>query len=419
MLDVIVVGAGAAGLTAARELVLAGQSVAVLEGRRRLGGRIWTTGVGSARIDLGASWIHGHVGSPITAYAGTFGLPWRLDESWETGSRAFIANRGWVDPDMADAAVAAQWAFDESGVPDVLDANSSQNHAVDWFLDQEGLEGEARLLADFRLRHVHADLYTAGPSERISIGGSALYEEYPGGNALIEGGYMDLIENLAAGIDVFTDNEVTHIDHRGPVTIRTNQAVFEARRAIVTLPLGVLQSDAVGFDPPLRSRGEIDRLDMGHLEKIALVFNERWWPTDHKRFMYVSDSFRTPQWIDLTETTGAPTLLAFYNSQTSQGWSDLSSDQRCEEALTIVREMFGSSPDPTATAMTDWSRDRFSRGSYSYIPIGSSGEDMDELAKPQSDHLLLAGEHTVKNHFGTVHAAIESGQRAARLILQT
>ncbi|NND13935.1 MAG: FAD-dependent oxidoreductase, partial [Acidimicrobiia bacterium] len=394
-----------------------GRSVAVLEARRRIGGRIWTTGVGDARLDLGASWIHGHVGNPITAYADIFGLAWRLDESWETGSRAFIENQGWANPDLADAAVASQWAFDKSRASEVLDPNRSQNDAVDWFLDEEGLEGQARLLADFRLRHVHADLYTAGPAGRISIGGSALYEEYPGGNALIEGGYMDLIEHLASGIDLFTDHEVTHIDHRGPVTISTNQGVFEARHAIVTLPLGVLQSDAVAFDPPLRGRGEIDRLDMGHLEKLALVFNERWWPTDHKRFMYVSDSFRTPQWIDLTETTGAPTLLAFYNSETSRGWSGLSSDQRCEEALTIIRDMFGPSPDPKATAATDWSRDRFSRGSYSYIPIGSTGEDMDRLAEPQSDHLMLAGEHTVKNHFGTVHAAIESGQRAASLVL--
>ncbi|NNL27530.1 MAG: FAD-dependent oxidoreductase, partial [Acidimicrobiia bacterium] len=177
VLDVVVVGAGAAGLTAARELVKAGRSVAVLEARRRIGGRIWTTGVGDARLDLGASWIHGHVGNPITAYADIFGLAWRLDESWETGSRAFIENQGWANPDLADAAVASQWAFDKSRASEVLDPNRSQNDAVDWFLDEEGLEGQARLLADFRLRHVHADLYTAGPAGRISIGGSALYEE--------------------------------------------------------------------------------------------------------------------------------------------------------------------------------------------------------------------------------------------------
>ena len=124
-----------------------------------------------------------------------------------------------------------------------------------------------------------------------------------------------------------------------------------------------------------------------------------------------------PDWIDFSRHAGSPTLVGFYNPTINPGIAALPAAQRLEPALDVLRKMFGSVPDPNQALITDWTGDPWAFGSYSYLPIGSTADDMRRLAEPASAGLVLAGEATIPEHHGTVHAAFGSGLSAATQVL--
>jgi monoamine oxidase len=118
-------------------------------------------------------------------------------------------------------------------------------------------------------------------------------------------------------------------------------------------------------------------------------------------------------WFDFSRHVGAPSLVTLYNPQSTPRVAAMGSEDRAAAALAALREMFGSAPDPEQTLATDWTGDPFSLGSYSYVPLGASVDDMRQLGAPASPRLALAGEATVPDCYGTVQAAFASGLRAA------
>jgi monoamine oxidase len=184
---------------------------------------------------------------------------------------------------------------------------------------------------------------------------------------------------------------------------------------VVTVPLGVLQDGSIAFDPPLGGEHAraVQRLAMGTLEKVALRFPERFWPESVWQITHVAGEPAFPVWFDFSRHVGSPTLVGLYNPSTAPSLAALPAQQRVGPALETLRKMFGSVPDPEESLVTDWSADPWSRGSYSYIPIGATADDMRRLAEPVSGRVLLAGEATVPESYGTVHAAFRSGLRAA------
>jgi polyamine oxidase len=145
----------------------------------------------------------------------------------------------------------------------------------------------------------------------------------------------------------------------------------------------------------------------------VLRFPERFWPKSIRQITHVADDRAFPDWADFSRHVGAPTLVAFYNPSVTPALADLPAEQRVERALDVLRKMFRSVRDPDETLVTDWTRDRWALGSYSYVPIGATVDDMRRLAEPVSGRLLLAGEATVPESHGSVHAAFGSGLRAA------
>jgi polyamine oxidase len=121
----------------------------------------------------------------------------------------------------------------------------------------------------------------------------------------------------------------------------------------------------------------------------------------------VSEHRRFTDWVDITAHSGVPTLVAFHNPTLTDYGPD-----RVAEALAVLRSMFDDVPEPVAAHATDWTNDPFSNGSYSYIPLGGSSDDMRALGGRLSPQVVLAGEHTVPEYFGTVHGAHRSGVRA-------
>lgn len=237
---------------------------------------------------------------------------------------------------------------------------------------------------------------------------------------MVDGGYRTLVDRLADGLDIRTGSPVTAVEHgAGGVVAHTGAGALEADRVVLAVPLGVLKAGTIELapEPPEPQRLAIDRLAMATLEKVVFSFERAFWPEGIRCIAHVSDEAAFPYWCDLSAHVGTPTLAALYNPLLTPRIAELAADRWAEAALEILRRMFPSAPDPEETLFTDWAGDPFARGSYSYVPVGASDEDMRALARPVSERMVLAGEATVAGSYGTVHAAFGSGLRAAAQML--
>jgi monoamine oxidase len=415
----IVVGAGVAGLTTADAARCAGVEVTVLEARNRLGGRTCTVPLGSGWADIGAAWVHHPFGNPLAEALAAAGIRTRNDGAFH--SRMAVWADGWVDAAAATAlSAAAEGDWDPAQALAALPDSDRYVDGVEWFLADRGLKGSARDLARFGLLWILGAMVIGGPPERISLAGAAEYDEGSGGNLVPEGGYRQLVEALSAGLDVRLETPVATIEHGGPgVVVHSGREAFEADRVVVTVPLGVLQAGALRFDPPLGDAHDsaVQRLAMATIEKVVLRFPERFWPETVWQITHVHEDRAFPVWLDFTRHTGSPTLVAFHNPPASGSLAELAPEQRIGAALDVLREMFGPFPEPEEALATDWRGDPWSRGSYSYIPLGAGAEDVRAIAEAGSERLRFAGEATVPESYGTVQAAFTSGLRAARWAL--
>ena len=258
--------------------------------------------------------------------------------------------------------------------------------------------------------------------------------EFQGCDVLFPGGFHQLIAATAEGLDIRLGVQVSRIDTSdGRAEVHdTRGGVWSADVAIVTLPLGVLKAGDVTFDPPLpkRVRHAIDKLGMGVLDKFALVWPAESlpplreapapaWPIDHV-LGRITDPESDPfvEWLNLRVLLGTPALLGFVAGAPALALEARSDADAAAAALQAARSMLGASlPAPTTFVRTAWGQDPFARGSYSSIGVSGSRKDCDALAQPVAEGLLLAGEHTHGEHQGTVHAALLSGQRAAKQAL--
>lgn len=417
--SVIVIGAGVSGLAAAHELVEAGHDVVVLEARDRIGGRTWTFEVGGAPVDLGASWIHGPDGNPLTDVVRSAGMTWRNDGKWGTGLAAFDEDGTPVRADVLSTLVAVLADFDPEEIAAHLPDDADFTAAAEWYVHDRDLVGEQADAARFAIQWLEGALNMGGTPPNISVAGSAAYVLHGGGNLVLNGGYRTLVDHLAAGLDIRTGVAVRAVEHGGDrCVVSTDDDRFEADHVVLTVPLTVLQRRHIRFDPPIPDHeAAADRLAMANLEKVAFRFDDDvLLRPGLRRITYLADDHRFPTWVDLSRHTGAQVLVCLYNPFATPGLSDVAPVDRIPLALDVLRRVVPDLPDPVEAVATDWTNDPLAMGSYSYVPVGGSPGDMDALAASASPRLHVAGEHTVKEYFGTVHGALVSGRRAAAAV---
>jgi polyamine oxidase len=412
--SVIVIGAGMAGLTAARVLQDAGVEVVVLEARDRLGGRTWTADVGGAAVDLGASWAHGVRGNPVVDFARAHGLSFVEDpdvwsDLYDEASGQHLGAQAFGPMERA------MYGFlrDLPALRRQLGPGASVADGRTAWIRQRGLSGLGARLATHAIDQWIVELTYASPVELTSL--DWVWEEggLAGGDHFPVGGYRAIVGALADGLDVQLGQVVTAIRRgQGSVEVDAGGRTWRASHAIVTVPLGVLKRGAIQFTPPLSAAkvAAIGRLDMANLEKVALVWGQPQPPGNVEVVDPAVDGV-FPEHYDMSALAGAPTTMTLYGGgfarQVQAGWTDL---EIVDGALaSYARD--GVAPVPVATRVTRWTTDPFA-GSYSYIPVGASSRDMDALGVPE-DNVLFAGEATVFQHYGNVHAAAMSGLREA------
>ncbi|MDS3862008.1 NAD(P)/FAD-dependent oxidoreductase [Thermosynechococcaceae cyanobacterium BACA0444] len=415
--DVIVIGAGVAGLAAAQKLHQAGQQVLVLEARHRPGGRVWTdTDWLGVPIENGAEFIHGDQAITwdwinraetiqIPRYQ-TYAFevnnqlyPYETVKTWPGFQRFFdleyqdFPQLPWPEPDCSLRA----W-LNQIKMPPVAKefADQFQGHLYLTSADQLSLQ---ELIHECRVHHAGDD------------------------NFRIQAGYQALIQQLTQGLDIHYNQAVDTITWQpNHVTIQTNTRTYQAPQVIITIPLALLQQGIPQFYPPLPTDKQqaIQSLHVGPAMKLQMIFREIFWAPETSLFMSLGPMM--VWWSPSYHRPGFPPVLtAFIGGERATHLFNQTEAELIEQGLADLCRIFGNEQPRhlfQKARNINWTTDPWARGGYSSVPPGAFGL-RDHLAQPLEKTLYFAGEATVTHsNPATVHGAIETGQRAAGEILQ-
>jgi monoamine oxidase len=419
---ILIIGAGVAGLAAARSLHDAGYAVTILEARERTGGRVWTNHTWpDIPLDMGASWIHGVVGNPIMELAERFGVETAVSEYGNLvvydryGRQLSITEVDKLYEYLAEADELIAAAQEET------ERDMSLASLITATAKADGLTPEQRHQLEYVLNTAIEQEYAADLDE-LSLWEWNQDEEQVGHDVVFPGGYDQIIQPLAAGLDIRLGEVVTAVEYNpSGVIIQTNQGNFHGRQAIITVPLGVLQKGNIRFSPPLPAWKEtaVHRLRMGVLNKTYLRFPHVFWEAEVEFIGHMAE--RKGEWAEFQSVyrhTGQPVLCGFHVADYGRALELQSDAEIVAGMMAVLRKLYGRHiPNPEASLITRWHSDPFAYGSYSFIPVGTSGAAYETLARPVENRLFFAGEATHRTHPSTVHGAYLSGLRAAREII--
>jgi monoamine oxidase len=401
--DVIVIGAGAAGLGAARRLAAAGIAVHVVEARNRVGGRAWTAHAPSGPpIELGCAWLHSADENELCALALQNGLtidktrpPWRTQ----------MNDVGFAPADQADFRAARGRLFarlDEAGATEgdqsadrLLDPGSRWNpllNATSTYIN--GVELDQLSVLDFWRYH------DTGVNWRI-----------------VEG-YGALMAAMAAGLDITFECPARLVDHTGlQVRIETPRGDLRARAVIVTVPTDVLCTGDLRFHPALPDKiAASAALPLGLADKLYLELDgAEEFPKDSHLYGAL-DSVRTGSYH--VRPFGRPVIEVYFGGRFAR---ELEAEGEAAFASFAVGQLAsllgeGLRKRLHPIAATAWARDPYARGSYSHAMPGHA-DARRILAAPIDERLFFAGEACMVHDFSTAHGAYRSGVAAADAII--
>lgn len=433
--DVVIVGAGAAGLAAARDLSVSNFNVVVLEARDRIGGRINThfDSKSPAPIELGAEFVHGKPPEIFKLAERTrvtlLELPnihWYFRNAVLSQSNEFWSNIEEAIGEMAEL-IGPDKSFEE-----FIDDYCRRN-------DVDDMRPMATLYVE-GFHAAHADRISVKGLNKTNRAAAEIDDEKQfrpssGYLPLMQKLYDEAVEQGATFRLGVVVQEVTW--NSGSVIVNTTDGQrFIAKRLLLTVPLGVLQRGSISFVPKLTVKEQAaNKLAMGQVVKVVLRFRERFWeglslPTDDGKsgelkdlaFIHAPDELPSTWWTQLP--VRAPLLVGWAGGTRAETLQSSSHDALRDQSLKALSHIFGVSVTSLEEQLEEfythnWATDPFALGAYSYIPVDGLDAQKD-LAEPVENTIYFAGEAiNTTGHHGTVHGALASGWHAAGLIQQS
>jgi len=382
--------------------------VRVIEARNRIGGRVYTNRDWGFPLEMGASWIHGTTDNPLVPLAHQAQSQLVPTDYYGWGKLA-------VDPQLRPLHYYPKtWRKFVDRARDQVDGGSL-GAAVDAAATSEELSDSDRAQLAFYLADQIEDEYAADANQ---LSAKTFDEgEFAGGDqVVITNGYDALPKLLANGLEIVLNTPVTAVVRRDKsVAVKAGSRSFEGSAAIVTVPLGVLKSGTITFDPPLPDghAHAVNALGFGVLSKSYFRFNRRTWDVENAFYRFIgTEPGLWAQWFTLPSAAG-PIVLAFNAGERGRSMESSSPENLMASALPIARQLFGDDVSPVEVRTSNWTLDPYARGSYSFHAPGSGLEDRRRLQEPIGDRLYLAGEAVGVNNPESVTGAVISGRYAA------
>jgi len=401
--DVAIVGAGSAGIAAARELALLGRTAVVLEAMNRIGGRAWTdASTFGAPFDHGCAWLHASDRNPYRALAQSYGFT--LAPHDYALDRVRVGRR-WVSEAEIGALHATETQMAEAIAEGArhLDAPASQ------FVDMRGPWAETAAT------YLGAMDFAVDLDELSTADYAAGDDLEP--NMLCRQGFGAIVARYGAGLPVRLATPVSRIDYSGRgVTLTTPAGALRARAAIVTASTGVLASDAIAWAPALPDWKEaaFHDLPMGLLVKLPLLLRTERFGVTPFTDLFLERAGRRDAYF-LAFPFDLPLMIGFVGGDF--GWELSAAGQAAgvDYAKAALNDLFGSSASAKVTGglMTGWASNRWTRGAYSAALPGKFAARA-ALARPLADRVFFAGEALGGPLVQTCAGAFNAGQAAAR-----
>ncbi len=471
--DVLVIGAGMAGMTAAKRLQERGFTVKVVEARNRIGGRMYTDYSTGAAVDMGGAWIssidalkdedgYNYAGNPVYNAAVNCPLVTRRASPLYNGGLSFkvfdtdgnvhttLTNTktvDWTSYGTSQNFGIERWAYEMWWYfPDPI-ANRSMETVIDYDLHDGNAAGVPAARWDYWRSiaaknsdeddFLQATWYEHEYGAKVSkLGIMAAWEgtNYVGSDVILEEGQTQLAYCLSQGLDIRMNAPVTQINSSGSVIVTsTPRGNFTSNRVVVTVPLAVLQAGSVAFVPSLSTdkQNAINRMGMsgvdGVLNKVIMRWdNNKWWQSQPEWQAGLSDLlYVSAEWDEYTEwfafndgAWSADYLVAFKGGTKGYALESQSAATVQTEAKAVLNTIFGAAnvPTPTSVVSTRWAAEPYTKGSYSYMGVNSEQNDRADLRQNQNSKVYFAGEHTSGKYYATLMGAYTTGDWAATQI---
>ncbi|XP_076890144.1 polyamine oxidase 2-like [Bidens hawaiensis] len=419
MPSVIVLGGGLAGIAAARTLHNAAFQVILLESRERIGGRVCTDYSFGFPVDLGALWLHGVCNeNPLAPLIGRLGLPLyrtsigdnSLLFAHDLKSYALFDMNGNQVPHELVLRVGKTFESilqETTKVSEEFTEDMSIQQAISIVLERNPklrLEGLPHKVLQWYLFDV--ENWFAADTDAISLHCWDIEELLPGEHGIMVHGYEPVINLLANGLDIRLGHKCT--DHV-KVTVE-NGETFVADAAIVTVPVGVLKSKTISFEPRLPEWKEeaISNIGIGVANKIVLHFESVFWPDVEFLGMVADTPYGCSYFVNLHRVTGHAALVYMSAGQLAKDIEKMSDEAAVGSAFIQLKKIVPHASDPLLVGGSDVN----SLGSYSYAKVANAHDICEKLRMPVHN-LFFAGEATKDDYQGMVHGAYSSGVMAA------
>jgi monoamine oxidase len=403
--DIVIIGAGAAGLGAAHALKNTGLSFVVLEARDRIGGRGYTVmAAPDVVFDVGCGWLHSadknsfvKIAEELNFEIDTTLPPWR--------ERAY--GKAFPQIDRQDFIRALEQFYERTSEA----AEKGQDSPADRYLER-GNRWNPMINA--------ISTYVNGAElDRVSLLDMEAYED-TNRNWRVRGGYGALMTAYGAPLPITFNCVVTLIDHSAKrLRIETSLGTLAADRAIITVPTNLLADEAIRFEPALPDKIDAAaHLPLGLADKVMFALSEpEALPKDGN---LRGATMRTEMGTYHLRPFGQPCIEGYFGGRFARQLEEAGDGAIAAAGIDEITSFLGNDFRRKLKPLREsrWAHDPFARGSYSHALPGHSGKRA-VLAAPVDGRLFFAGEATSPNFFSTAHGARDSGERAAREALGT